>query len=148
MQTHKAVPAFTIQHCIANKCQLLVGLENSQDQRFKTKTKTAVSRITRLELCPEWSTSSACCRWLCPSSRPCRRPPSRCRPVPSARPSTRRPAPRPTVCARSLTRSSAVDCPPCPRLTSAPPTADAEPSGPCTSPAGTPSALIQPRPFL
>ena len=53
MQTHKAVPAFTIQHCIANKCQLLVGLENSQDQRFKTKTKTAVSRITRLELCRE-----------------------------------------------------------------------------------------------
>jgi len=41
---NKAVPAFTIRHYIANKYQLLIGLENSRDQCFKTKTKTAEFR--------------------------------------------------------------------------------------------------------
>jgi len=36
--THKVVPAFTVQHYIANKYYLLIGLENSRDQCFKTKT--------------------------------------------------------------------------------------------------------------
>jgi len=31
-QSPKAAPAFTVRHCIANKYQLLTGLENSRDQ--------------------------------------------------------------------------------------------------------------------
>ena len=49
---HEAVPAFTIQHHIADEYQLLISLENSRDQCFKTETetKTAVSWTTRLYL--------------------------------------------------------------------------------------------------